>query len=115
MAADLITFSGSRKTNERNAITITARFRNVASQADVAPTNVYYRLDAEDGCQIADWTSATPGTTVDIMITAEQNKILNCLYPIEAKILTVMADKGLSTQFANSWRYEVKNLPWSTA
>lgn len=112
MAATLITFTGPRSVNERSSLTVTARFRD--SSADVTPTNVYYRLDAEDGCQIADWTSATPGTTADITITAEQNRILNCLRPSEAKVLTVMADRGLSTQFAQTWRYEVKNLPWSS-
>ena len=110
---DSITFAGPRITNERSALTVTARFR--ASGADVTPTNVYYRLDAEDGCQIADWTSATPDTEVDIAITAEQNRILNCLRPSEAKVLTVMADRGLAGQFAQTWRYEVRNLPWSTA
>ena len=109
---DQIAFQGPYETNERSAIAITARFR--ASGADTTPTNVYWRLDDAGGCQIQDWTSVTADDEVSITIGAGLNAILNCFRLSEAKILTVMADRGLAGQFSAAYRYDVKNLPWRT-
>jgi hypothetical protein len=112
MALDQIVFSGLRQVNERSALTVTARFRDRAAVADVTPTNVYWRLDDENGCQLADWTSVTPASQVSIAVPAEQNRILNCTKPVEQRTLTVMADRGLATQFTVAYYYSVRNLPW---
>lgn len=114
MALDLITFAGPTEITERSSTTITARFRDKAAFADQTPTNVYWRLDDEAGCQIADWTSVTPGTSVAIAVTGEQNANLNCARQVERKTLTVMADRGLATQFASSFSYGVRNQSWSS-
>jgi hypothetical protein len=107
---DRITFVpavSSERIADSSALSITARFR--ASGADVTPTNVYYRLDDPDsGEQLADWTSATPGTTAVISTTSSHNTARRCK-PIERRQLTVMADRGLSTQFAETYLYEIRN------
>lgn len=110
---DQIVFQGPYCANERSAITITARFRDAG--ADSTPTNVYWRLDdAESRCQVQDWTSLTPDTEVSIPISAGNNAILNRARPAETKVLTVMADRDLDTQFTASYRYELRNQPWQS-
>lgn len=112
MALSQITFSAPLQVNERSSMMVTARFRDRAAMTDVTPTNAYWRLDDQDGCQLTDWTSISPATQVSITISGEQNRNLNCSRPSETKILTVMADRGLAGQFTASYSYTVKNLPW---
>lgn len=113
MACDIITFTANQRViNERSTLTVTARFGNRSSQSTVTPTNVYWRLDSPDSYQIVDWTSVTPGTTVDITPTSTDNQIINSLRTRETKILTVASDYGLSTQYVERFQYEVRNQPW---
>lgn len=117
MSLDLITFKGSSEVRERSALTIRAAFRDSQAFANVAPTNVYYRLD-DDGTAIVlgDWTPVTPPVLpinyVDIALTAEQNRILTVARELERKTLTIMANRGLATQFVASYTYAVRNLGW---
>ena len=87
---------------------VTARFRD-RSAADVTPTNVSYRLDSASNCELLGWTSGTPGTTLAITITPEQNRILNDARALETRYLTVASDKGLSTEYRETLRYQVRN------
>lgn len=115
MACDQIAIQSSQRTvKERSSLTVTASFRNRATAAAVTPTNVYYRLDDQDNCLIRDWTSATPGTTAAITLSAADNAIQNGARTIEKRILSVMTDRGLSTQYADTFTYELENLPWTT-
>jgi hypothetical protein len=99
----------TRKINERSSMVVTARFRDLATNADVTPTNVYYRLDDGEGGPITDWTSLTPGTTASVTLSTTQNQILNCTRTLEAKYITFVADRGLSTEYRETFRYEVRN------
>lgn len=117
MALDLITFKGPAETKEGSALTIRAAFRDGAAFANVAPTNVYYRLDDDGtGIVLVDWTVKTPPVLpinyVDITLTADQNRILREARELERKTLTVMANRGLSGQFVASYTYAVRNLGW---
>lgn len=103
----------TRKINERSSMVVTARFRDRATNADVTPTNIYYRLDGECG-QITDWTSVTPGTTASVTIPAESNRIYNNARALEPRYLSFAADKGLSTEYRETFRYEVRNQAYST-
>ena len=115
MAADLIVLSmPQRIVNERSALTVTARFRNRAALADVTPTNAYWRVDDDQVGPITDWTSITPATTISIPVTSSTNAILNDTRMLETKILTVMSDRGLTTQYAESMSYQVRNQPYYT-
>src|SRR5689334_18145067 len=97
---NLITFRGPIEPSERSSITVTARFRDRDQFVDITPTTVHWRIDSERRQQIADWTSIDPDSSVDVEITAEQNRILNETRASEGRILTVMADRGLATQFS---------------
>ncbi|HLA60917.1 MAG TPA: hypothetical protein VK626_01605 [Nitrospiraceae bacterium] len=113
MSADSITFTtNSQKIVEGSTVVITARFRNQASSADVTPTNVNYRLDEPvSRCVIQDWTSLTPGTSVPITLTTDNNRVRNCLAPVERRQLIVASDKGLTTEYRDVYLYDIKNLP----
>lgn len=96
---------------ESSSVTATARFRDRASADEVTPTNVYYRLDClTTGKALTDWTSATPGETVDITITPTQNAMQSDCNVRERKQITVAADYGLSTEFRESLVYEIENV-----
>lgn len=113
-AANAIFFSTpQRKVNERSSVVIIARFRDRATNADVTPTNVKYRLDGAIG-EIVGWTTATPGTTVSITLTSDNNQIYNDTRRLESRTLSVAADYGLATEFRESTKYEVRNRPYFT-
>lgn len=108
-----ITFSTpTRKIPEGSSAVVLARFRDRDLNTDIVPSNVAYRIDSEFGCPIADWTSATATATTAITLTAEQNAIRNRLRNIEANVLTVAADRGLSTEYRDTFRFEIKNEPY---
>src|SRR5689334_13283924 len=109
-ACNQIVFSTpARIVNEQSSSVITARFRDRATDADVTPTNVQYRIDDLRMCiPIVDWTVVTPGTEVSITVTSDQNKIQDGTRNLERKQLIVAADYGLSTQFIERFTYEVR-------
>jgi hypothetical protein len=114
---DLVTFRGPYEVRERSAAAVTAAFRDNAARANIAPTNVYYRLDDDGtGLVLVDWSSVTapvlPTNSVVIAVTPEQNRIVNEARELERKTLTVMTDRGLATQFVASYTYAVRNLGW---
>lgn len=113
MSINQITFSTpTRKIPEGSSAVVLARFRDRDLNTDVVPTNVAYRIDSEFGCPIAEWTNATATATTAITLTAAQNAIRNSVRNIEANVLTVAADRGLSTEYRDSFRFEVKNEPY---
>jgi hypothetical protein len=119
MSLDLITFAGPIEVQERSALAIVAKFRDQAALVGVQPTNVYYRLDDEGSDRtLVDWTSVAPpiapADTVSIAITGDQNRILYESRGIERKVLTVMVNRGLATQFVASYEYAVRNLGWTS-
>lgn len=113
MATDFIGFTtNTQRVNEGSSVVITARFRNQASNADVTPTNVSYRLDEPvTRCIIQDWTALTPGTSVPITLTSDNNRVRNCLVPTERRQLIVAADMGLPTEYREIYQYDIRNLP----
>lgn len=113
MAADLIAFSAnSHKITEGASLVVTARFRNQAAGADVTPTTVNYRLDDPvSRCIIQDWTAVTPGTSVAITLSADNNRVRNNLVATERRQLIVSTDYGLPTQFRDTFQYDIVNLP----
>lgn len=112
MAADFISFSANtQKITEGASLVVTASFRNQAANTAVTPTNVNYRLDEPvSRCVIQDWTAVTPGTSVAISLTADNNRVRNCLTPVERRQITVSVDHGLATQYRDSFSYDIKNL-----
>jgi urease alpha subunit len=99
----------TRKINERSSMVVTARFRDRATNADVTPTNVYYRLDSGECGEITGWTSLTTGTTATVTLTPTQNQIRNGTRALEAKYISFAADYGLATEYRETFRYTVTN------
>lgn len=104
----------TRKINERSSMVVTARFRDRATNADVTPTNIYYRLDGGETGEITGWTSLTPGTTASVTLTPTQNQILNCTRVLESKFISFAADYGLSTEYRETFKYEVRNQAYAS-
>lgn len=95
---------------EASACTIRARFFDQLGAA-VSPSTLRYRLRDVTNCRtIVDWTDLTPGSYVDIPIDAQSNAIYNACNPYEDHALTVQANYGTDTQFADEIRYAVQNL-----
>lgn len=108
MSTDQIVFSSRRdRISEGSGITVTARFLDAG--AATTPTNVKYRLDNLDsGITGADWTTVATGQTASIAIAGSTNECRTQL-PIEQWQLTVAADYGLSSQYTETFIYEVRN------
>lgn len=112
MSTTAIYFSTpTRKVNERSTMVVVAKFRDRATNLDVTPTNVSYRLDGPCG-QITGPTSVTTGMSISITIPTLSNQILNDTRVLEPRTLTVIADLGLSTEFRDSLNYEIRNRPY---
>lgn len=113
-AATAIYFSTpTRKINERSAMTVVARFRDRATNADVTPTNAKYRLDSECG-EVTGWTALTPGPTATISLTSTQTQILNGIHALQDMVLSVAADYGLAGQFIETMPFQVRNQPYTS-
>lgn len=112
-AANLIVLSTpTRKVNERSSMVVVARFRDRATNADVTPTNAYYRLDSGEIGEVTGWTSVTAGTTVTVTLTPTQNQIYNCTRRLESRFLSFAADYGLATEYRETFKYEIRNQPY---
>ena len=95
--------------NERSAFTTTAYYRNASDAADT-PTTIHYRVDdLTTNTVITNWTSATPGVSVDITITPTENRMISNRNKWERRQITVSADKGLSTETRDIVQYKVLN------
>lgn len=117
MSTDLITFRAPTEVRERSALTVRVYFRDTLAAANSAPTNVYYRVDDDGtGIVLADWTLKTaptlPTNYVDVVVTADQNRVITDAREIERKTISVMVDRGLATQSVASYGYAVRNLGW---
>jgi hypothetical protein len=107
---DRITFGYTKDhVREKSQLAVTARF--FASNTATTPTNVYYRIDCLTTCkEIAGWTSVSADDEVTITITSPQNAIQDQYNDTERKQLTVAADYGLSTQYLETFGYDVENV-----
>jgi hypothetical protein len=107
----------SKLTNQRvtegSSFPLTA---NVYSDsADVwslsVPSSLRYRIDDPDrGCTILDWTTLTPDDENSIVVTGAQNAIQDQCSREERRQLTIQANAGLDTQYAETFCWSVVNL-----
>lgn len=94
---------------ERTAFTLTAYFRDSSGAADT-PTTVDYRIDdLTTDTAITGWTSATPGTSVNITITPTENRMVYNRNRWERRQLVVSSDRGLSTETRDIVQFKVLN------
>lgn len=76
----------------------------------IVPTTLKYRVDDSAGDSITAWTDVTPASITTLDIPAASNAILDDSKTYEDRVVTVMADEGLSTQEVYEERYRVVNL-----
>ncbi len=78
--------------------------------AAAMPSTVAYRIDClSTGTSVRATTSVTPGTTVEIVLSAADNAILANL-PFERRRVTVEATYSGSQAVKNQYDYQVRNL-----
>jgi hypothetical protein len=112
MAVDQIAI-GFPKTivREGSAFTATASFRNRATAAAATPSTVHTRLDClTTGIELEGFTSVSPASSVSIAVTGTHNAIQNAGNRTEVKQLTVVTNRGLSTQCVEAKTWTVENL-----
>lgn len=107
----------SAQINEGSSFTATASFFDDSSDVWSAstPSTTRYRIDRINGdpaCwqTILDWTTLTPATTNNIVVTGSQNAIQSTWSYNEKRQITVEANAGLSTQYQETYLYSIKNL-----
>lgn len=105
-----------RTVNESTAFTVVAYFWNDATETWTAetPTTVRYRIDSPSSYEILAWTTGTPGTSLSIAVPATSSDIINDCAQMETKILTVQCNADLSTQYQDTYTWQVRNLAGQT-
>lgn len=94
---------------EGQTVTVSADFR--ADGAAVLPTTVHYQVECESShATLVPWTSVAPATSVEVAVPGTLNVLRNQARRRERKVVTVVADRGLSTQYVNAIQYDIANL-----
>ncbi len=98
--------------NEKTTFVITATFRDLTGEL-VTPSSASYRIDdVISGSEIRGDTPFTPeGSSYDITISKDENRILDNAHNTEERIVTVKFVFGIDNKEGNGeYRYIVKNL-----
>lgn len=99
--------------NESSTLTVQARFYSQANDP-VAPVSARYLIrDVSNDRVVRDWTSVAPAASVEIQIAASDNDIYEHAprqRRFEKRVLTVQANAGEITQYADEFEYWVRNL-----
>lgn len=99
------------RVNERSTayLTVTPKDKTGAAQA---PTALTWRIDdVFSGQEILDDTDvAGPGSTVELTLKPEYNRMLDAANRVERRRVTVTAEFGVDDQVCNEYIYEVVNL-----
>lgn len=99
---------------EGNPLTVTMTFRD-EDNVVYTPSTVRYRIkDLTNNRVVLDWTSVTPDSTVDIVITPSLNDIYDTdtrnRRRFEERSVVVQADYGTDSQFVDEFLYRVINI-----
>lgn len=96
------------RVQEGEAFRVTIRTLT-ADLAATTPTTMRYRIDdLSQGSAILDWTSLTPGTAVNVVITAAQNAIRNGLSSERRQIVFESSDSD--GPIRKTLAYDIENL-----
>lgn len=94
--------------NEGEAFRLTVRPLS-ADLGATTPTTVRYRIDdLNQGTAVLDWTTVTPGTSMNIVVTSAQNALRNCL-SIERRQVVIEATDS-DGPMRRTWEYEIADL-----
>lgn len=98
--------------NESSAFTLRTRYFSVG-QVPGTPATVRYRItDLSNDRIVRDWTELTPSSVIDIEITSQDNDVYDDSSApfMEQRVVSVQANYDTQTQYADEYRYLVKNL-----
>lgn len=99
--------------NESSVFTLRTRFYGTTGP-QVPGTARYLIRDVTNDRVVRDWTVLTPALFVDIQVTAPDNDIYNdrpgLRYYFEERVLVVEANYDTDIQYADEYRYAIKNL-----
>src|SRR5688500_137351 len=99
--------------NESSAFTLRTRYFG-QGQIPQIPATVRYRIrDVSNDRIVRDWTELTPGLFIDIEITSDDNDVYDDDSArhmfMEQRVVSVQANYDTQTQYADEYRYLVKN------
>jgi hypothetical protein len=100
------------KINEESALTFTVVPINTLGKA-FTPTSARYRLDdTATSTEIVAWTAITPAESMEVVIPASANAIINNNLSSEQKTFTFQTDYGAANQHSDEVIYAVTNLAY---
>ena len=97
---------------EGSQFNLYVKFWDDSADAWVAqvPTTIRYRvMDGPSTGVITDWTTVAPASSVTISVTPTQNGILDPVLEFEPKQIMVQCNAGLTTQYADTYNWTVRN------
>lgn len=99
--------------NEKIDSTLTASFKDEDGNP-ITPSSGSYRIDDDSATEITGDTAFTPtGSSYDISISANENRILDATKSSEKRTVTVTFQYG-GKQGVEEYRYLVRNLKYKT-
>lgn len=99
-----------QRVNEGSRLRITATLLD-PDDVPTTPTTLRYRLDCDTtGTVLIDWTDATAASTLEVVVAANSNRIINTRNLVERKVFTVEANGGTDDEFTDDVTYEVRNM-----
>jgi len=99
------------RVNEKSTAYLTVTFRDKAGAAQ-APATATYRIDdvATGQSVRADTDISSPGSTVELTLTVDDNTMKNPIAAAEQRRVTVVAEYGSGDAVRSEYIYEVVNL-----
>lgn len=99
-----------QRVNEQSTAWLTVAFKDKAGAAQ-APASATYRIhDVASGDLVREATLTAPGSTVEIVLTDEDNALRNEAAGYEERRVTVEAQFGAGDAVTAEFRYRVINL-----
>lgn len=100
--------------NETSAFTLRTRYFGLGSSPQT-PASLRYRIrDVSNDRIVRDWTILTPAELVDIFVSAPDNEIYDDdsrrRNHFEERVISVQANYDTDSQYADEYRYLIKNL-----
>ncbi len=84
-----------------------------SSSALTVPSTLEYRIDDwETDASVKAATTLTPASVFLVPLNPADNAIIDSELALEKKIVTITADKGMSTEYNEQIEYFVRNLSY---
>ena len=105
----------STTVNEKSPLCVSIAFKDEDGDA-LTPYSVEWRLDdLETDTEIVDWTAlVSPASTMEVIILASNNLIVDETNVREARMFGVRINEGLDSEAHQEFKYHVINLKGAT-